>query len=134
MDGLEAYEEPSLVPFEIVEGIQEFDFLAGAAIMSRARAALAAYTSALAGILEGSIQEGENGDCQVETAKKVTKNVKKKANAQKKKKILLLEQQVMGASIDEARANVKHISMDQNTVRLDPPGVLSATVTHQGPL
>ena len=43
----------------------------------------------------------------------MTKNVKKKANAQKKKKILLLEKQVMGASIDEARANVKHISMDE---------------------
>jgi hypothetical protein len=116
LDGLETYEESSLAPFEADMRIREFDFLAGAATMSRARAALAAYTGTLAGLLDGGNHEGASGDCSGETAKKEAKNAKKKANRVHKKKILILERQVKGASIEEARAIVKTISIDELTM------------------
>ena len=42
-----------------------------------------------------------------------TKNSKRKTNKAQKKKILLLERQVMGSNISEARANAKGISLDE---------------------
>jgi hypothetical protein len=116
LDELETYEAASQAPFEADEGIQEFDFLAGAASMSRAKVALAAYTEALTKLLDVSDHASTIWYGPEETAKKESKNVRRKANKLLKKNILALKTRVTGASITEARAIAKTISMEELTM------------------